>query len=126
LGGVTPVKKCAGISYGGYCWYFSPAHGSCDDACVGHGSCNLTGTTAYGSGGNQTICTALLGAMGAPTATFGFNEGSFGVGGLGCGYENLSGIQYFRDTDSTSCSVNNAALDTFLGASTYRACACTQ
>lgn len=126
LAGVTPVttaSPCAGTRYGGYCWYFSPASGSCTTACATHGSCNLAGITAYGSSGNEAMCTALLTAMGAPAPGYAFYDASWSTG-IGCGYQSYAGITWFRDTPVTSCAADNAGLDSFVGSQTYRACSC--
>lgn len=123
LAGVTPVRQCAGTSYGGYCWYFSPASASCTTACATHGGCNLAGITAYGSSGSQAMCTALLTAMSAPAPSFGFNDGNINPG-VGCEYVSAPGIQWTRDTSVTTCSADNIGVDGFTGFQTYRACSC--
>jgi hypothetical protein len=127
LAGKSPVKQCAGTSYGGYCWYFSPAHGSCTTACAAHNGCNLAGITAYGSSGTMTMCSNLLTALGAPTPNLGTSEGS--GGGVGCYYIDYApgtpgNYQYLRDTDTSTCSSDTSFLDSFLNETSYRACSC--
>jgi hypothetical protein len=92
------TAACAGVSFGGYCWYMGTSGASCDTICGGHGAtCVSAGVIAYGSGGTNTDCgnllTALSQAGGAVGNSAAYDTGCVMVGGL-----------RFRNTLPTTCA----------------------
>ena len=54
------APTCNGTSYGGYCWYLTAQNQSCDQICAAHAGVNVVGTNAYGAGGSDAQCAALM------------------------------------------------------------------
>jgi hypothetical protein len=81
----TQPTSCAGVTYGGICWYLGDAGLSCQQECAGHGQVDPGMTSVVGTsaqGGSLAECTTLLkllGVSGSPQ----FGTRSDGRG-LGC------------------------------------------
>lgn len=108
---------CGGTCVGGYCWYAANWNESCDNACSGHGGCNLTGTRDYaGSNGSDGNCQSVLNALGYGGYPY------FGGLGTADGCAWYSGDMWvsasgFRGTSTTDCSTPATG-------GTIRTCAC--
>jgi hypothetical protein len=120
-GCVFDTSGCAsGVAVGGYEWFLGAVGASCDATCTAEGLAYDPATATFaGSGGSDTNCSAVLGALGHPGPVFGGNLGT----ALGCIYGATAGPSLIgvRDTSPTTSS---AVASSMLGTQIQRACAC--
>ncbi len=103
---------CAGLSSGGYCWFYGSKGQTCNDVCSAQGkACNLAALQVYGSGGSDAQCGALIQAL---SGLSGLTVDSDRTGSSGCGY--VSPHYARRTSNTTTCEG--------YGHDTRRACAC--
>jgi hypothetical protein len=118
-GSMTPDSGvCAGVAYGGICWYLGPTGSSCQQVCAKHGqpapaAASYVGTTVQG--GSISECRTLFGLLGMKGE---LESGTRSDGlGLGCHMVQTSALWWLS---SPSFSVS-------AGAATIRlVCGCTQ
>lgn len=112
-------SSCAGVTVGGFCWYYSNTNESCTTVCASHGGFNA-GTVSYaGSSGSLANCSAVLGALGAPNGLAAPIDNACVTAPLvGCSYDANTQVRVRCTTATTS-----AAASAFWA---RRACACNQ
>jgi len=122
-GCVFDTSECkSSVTVGGYEWFLGAIGASCDSACTAEGLVYDPATETFaGSGGSDANCSAVLGALGHPGPTFGFNAEA----GVGCMYgveiSGGGGVIGVRDTSPTTSS---AVAPTTFGTQIQRVCAC--
>jgi hypothetical protein len=114
--GSTGSLDCAGVPYGGHCWYYGQLLENCNDVCQSHGGYDEDGTRDFvGSGApNDTRCSEVMAVAGSSAAVV----TAVGSSGYGC--------HWFQDDNEVLWETPGPTTATAAASNVRRLCACQQ